>query len=452
MSRVRRARPLALRGVAKSEVRRLEPGAVFTAVSKHQSGTGGKAERARGSQPRGPFARVEDAVDAIRQGRMVVVVDDEDRENEGDLTIAAEKITPDVINFMARYGRGLVCLAMTPERLDELDVPLMVTQNTARFDTAFCVSIEAKGRTSTGISAADRATTVLAAIDPRTQPSDLARPGHMFPLRARPGGVLVRAGQTEAAVDLARIAGLYPAGVICEVMNDDGTMARVPQLTRFTRRHGLLMITVADLIKYRMQTERLVRRVAAADLPTDRGPFRVHAYESLIDGETHIALVRGEIGDGQRVMVRVHSRCLTGDVFHSARCDCGQQLHTAMERIAAETRGVLLYLNQEGRGIGIANKIRAYELQDQGLDTVEANERLGFKADQRDYGIGAQILTDLGVHSMRLLTNNPRKFVGLEGYGLSVVEQLPLEVPASDFSRRYLKTKKDKLGHKLSSV
>jgi 3,4-dihydroxy 2-butanone 4-phosphate synthase/GTP cyclohydrolase II len=274
----------------------------------------------------------------------------------------------------------------------------------------------------------------------------------MFPLRARPGGVLVRAGQTEAAVDLARIANLYPAGVICEIMNDDGTMARVPQLARFARRHGLLMITVADLIKYRMQTERFVRRVAAADLPTDHGPFRVYAYESIIDGETHVALVRGDIGDGRDVVVRVHSRCLTGDVFHSSRCDCGQQLHTAMERIALEGRGVLLYLNQEGRGIGLANKIRAYELQDQGLDTVEANERLGFKADQRDYGIGAQILSELGVRSMRLLTNNPRKFIGLEGYGLSVVEQLPLEIPASDFSRRYLKTKKDKLGHKLSSV
>ena len=314
------------------------------------------------------------------------------------------------------------------------------------------ISVDAKEGVTTGISAADRAVTVLAAIDPATQPSDLARPGHMFPLRARPGGVLVRAGQTEAAVDLARIAGLYPAGVICEIMNDDGTMARVPQLTRFTRRHGLLMITVKDLIRYRMQTERLVRRVAAAALPTDHGPFRVFAYESLIDGETHIALVRGEIGDGHGVMVRVHSRCLTGDVFHSARCDCGQQLHTAMQRIAAEQRGILLYLNQEGRGIGLANKIRAYELQDGGLDTVEANERLGFKADQRDYGIGAQILTDLGVRSMRLLTNNPRKFVGLEGYGLSLMEQLPLEIPASDFSRRYLKTKKDKLGHKLSSV
>jgi 3,4-dihydroxy 2-butanone 4-phosphate synthase/GTP cyclohydrolase II len=423
-------------------------------VNRQPPRTGQKMSRQPGrtGRARGAFAPIEDAIEAIRQGRVVVVVDDEDRENEGDLTIAAEKVTPEAINFMARYGRGLICLPMTAERLDELDVPLMVNQNTARFGTAFCVPIEAKARTSTGISAADRAATVLAAIDPETRPADLARPGHMFPLRARSGGVLVRAGQTEAAVDLARIAGLYPAGVICEIMNDDGTMARVPQLTRFTRRHGLLMITVADLIKYRMQTERLVRRIATADLPTDQGQFRVSAYESIIDGETHIALVRGEIGDGQRVMVRVHSRCLTGDVFHSARCDCGQQLHTAMQRIALEHRGVLLYLNQEGRGIGLANKIRAYELQDQGLDTVEANERLGFKADQRDYGIGAQILTDLGVHSMRLLTNNPRKFVGLEGYGLSVVEQLPLEVPASDFSRRYLKTKKDKLGHKLSSV
>ncbi|MGE5357466.1 MAG: bifunctional 3,4-dihydroxy-2-butanone-4-phosphate synthase/GTP cyclohydrolase II [Bacteroidales bacterium] len=404
--------------------------------------------RRRGS----PFAPVDQAVAAIREGRLVVVVDDEDRENEGDLTIAADRITPDAINFMARYGRGLICLAMTPERLDELDVPLMVNQNTARFDTAFCVSIEAKASTSTGISAADRAATVRAAIDPKTRPGDLARPGHMFPLRARPGGVMVRAGQTEAAVDLARLAGLYPAGVICEIMNDDGTMARVPQLTRFVRRHGLLMITVADLIKYRMQNERLVRRVAAADLPTDHGLFRVYAYESVTDGETHVALVRGDIGDGQGVMVRVHSRCLTGDVFHSARCDCGEQLHAAIARIAATDRGVLLYLNQEGRGIGLANKIRAYELQDQGLDTVEANERLGFKADQRDYGIGAQILRDLGVTSMRLLTNNPRKFVGLEGYGLSVVEQLPLEIPASEHSRRYLKTKKDKLGHKLSGV
>jgi 3,4-dihydroxy 2-butanone 4-phosphate synthase/GTP cyclohydrolase II len=401
---------------------------------------------------RSPVGPVEGAVDVIRAGRMVIVVDDEDRENEGDLTIAADKVTPEAINFMARYGRGLICIAMTPERLQELDLPLMVNQNTARYETAFCISIDAKGSTTTGISAADRCATVRAAIDPATKPSDLARPGHVFPLRARSGGVLVRAGQTEAGVDLSRIAGLYPAGVICEIMNDDGTMARVPALTRFARRHGLLMITIADLIKYRMQTEGLVKKVAAADLPTEFGIFRVVAYQSVIDGETHVALVRGEIGGGREILVRVHSRCLTGDVFHSARCDCGEQLETAMRRIAMEERGVLLYLNQEGRGIGLANKIRAYELQDQGFDTVEANERLGFKPDQRDYGIGAQILRDLGVRSMRLLTNNPRKFVGLEGYGLSVAESVPLEIPASEFTKRYLKTKKEKLGHKLSSV
>jgi 3,4-dihydroxy 2-butanone 4-phosphate synthase/GTP cyclohydrolase II len=399
-----------------------------------------------------PFARIEDAIEAIRRGDMIIVVDDEDRENEGDLTIAADKVTPAAINFMARHGRGLICMPMTEERLAELDLPQMVAENSARFDTAFCVSIEAKGVTSTGISASDRAATVLAAIDPATRPADLARPGHMFPLKARKGGVLVRAGQTEAAVDLARIAGLYPAGVICEIMNDDGTMARVPELTKFARRHKLLLITIADLIQYRMRTEALVRRVASASLPTDHGDFRVIAYESLIDRETHVALVRGEIGDGEQVLVRVHSRCLTGDVFHSARCDCGPQLDAALERIAEEGRGVLLYLNQEGRGIGLANKIRAYELQDQGFDTVEANERLGFKADQRDYGIGVQILKDLGVSSMRLLSNNPRKLVGIEGYKLSVVEWIPLEIPASDHTRRYLKAKKDKLGHKLSSV
>jgi 3,4-dihydroxy 2-butanone 4-phosphate synthase/GTP cyclohydrolase II len=314
------------------------------------------------------------------------------------------------------------------------------------------VTIEARVGTSTGISAADRAATVRAAVNPKAKPGDLVRPGHVQPLRARDGGVLVRAGQTEAAVDLSRIAGLMPAGVICEIMNDDGTMARVPQLAKFAKRHGLPMITIADLIQYRMAHERLVKRIASAKLPTELGEFRVYAYESLIDHEAHVALVRGEIGAGDDVMVRVHSKCLTGDVFHSARCDCGPQLHTAMERIAAENRGVLLYLNQEGRGIGFANKIRAYELQDQGLDTVEANERLGFKPDQRDYGIGAQILGDLGVKTMRLLTNNPRKFVGLQGYGLSVTASVPLEIPPSEFTRRYLKTKKDKLGHTLTGV
>ena len=399
-----------------------------------------------------PFATIEAAIEAFRDGKMIIVVDDEDRENEGDLTIAAEKITPAAINFMAKHSRGLICMPMTEERLAELDVPLMVSQNTTTFDTAFCVSIEAKGVTSTGISAADRAATVLAAIDSKTRPADLARPGHMFPLRARNGGVLVRAGQTEAAVDLARIAGLYPAGVICEIMNEDGTMSRVPELTKFARKHKLLMITVADLIQYRMQNEALVRRVASASLPTDHGDFRVIAYESLIDRETHVALVKGEIGKGHDVTVRVHSRCLTGDVFHSSRCDCGPQLEAAMEKIREAGRGVLLYLNQEGRGIGLANKIRAYELQDQGFDTVEANERLGFKPDQRDYGIGVQILRDLGVKSMRLLSNNPRKLVGLEGYGLSVSDWVPLEIPASEHTRRYLTTKKEKLGHKLRGV
>jgi len=398
------------------------------------------------------FARVEDAIAAMRAGEMVIVVDDEDRENEGDLTIAAEKITPQAINFMATHGRGLICLAMTPERLDELDIPLMVSRNGSRFDTAFCVGIEAKDRTTTGISAADRAATVLMAIDPATRPSDLLRPGHMFPLRARKAGVLARAGHTEAAVDLARLAGLYPAGVICEIMTDSGAMARLPQLRQFARRHRILLVTVADLIAYRLRTEPVVKRVASANLPTESGDFHLHAFENQITKETHIALVRGEIGSGQDVLVRVHSECLTGDAFGSMRCDCGPQLDEAMRRIAKEGRGVLLYLKQEGRGIGLTNKVRAYGLQDQGLDTVEANEHLGFKADQRDYGIGVQMLRDLGVQSMRLLSNNPRKLVAIEGYGLSVAEWLPLEIPASASTLKYLTTKRNKLGHVLNGL
>jgi 3,4-dihydroxy 2-butanone 4-phosphate synthase/GTP cyclohydrolase II len=402
-----------------------------------------------------PFASIPDAIDDIRQGRMVVVVDDEDRENEGDLTIAAEKVTPEVINFMARYGRGLICLPMTGERLDELRIPLMVRdeQNDAKFGTAFCVPVEAKIGTTTGISAGDRARTVLTAIDPATNPGDLARPGHMFPLRAVDGGVLVRAGQTEAAVDLARLAGLYPAGVICEVMDEDGTMARGPRLEAFCRQHALKLVTIKDLIQYRMRNERLVRKIVETDLPTGYGPFRIHAFESGIDGQHHVALVLGDLSAGDEpALVRVHSQCLTGDIFASSRCDCGDQLHKALEMISQAGRGVLLYLRQEGRGIGLVHKLMAYQLQDQGQDTVEANETLGFKADQRDYGIGAQILVELGVKKIRLLTNNPRKFVGLEGYGLEIVGRLPIEIPATDANRRYLKTKKEKLGHILRSV
>ena len=398
------------------------------------------------------FAPIEDAIAATRAGEMVIVADDENRENEGDLTMAAEMVTPEAINFMSKYGRGLICLAMTPERLDELEIPLMVPKNSSRLETAFCVSIEARERTTTGISAADRAATVLAAIDPAAKPADLTRPGHMFPLRARNGGVLERAGQTEAAVDLARLAGLSPAGVICEIMNEDGTMARVPQLRQFALRHKILLITVADLITYRLRTESMVNRVASANLPTEYGEFRLHAFENQIDKQTHIALVHGDIGDGQDVLVRVHSQCLTGDVLRSVRCDCGAQLDKALCRIASEGRGVLLYLGQEGRGIGLANKIRAYSLQDEGFDTVEANERLGFKPDQRDYGIGVQILRDVGVHSMRLLSNNPRKLVAIEGYGLPVTEWLPLEIPPSPSNLTYLTAKRNKLGHLLSGV
>jgi 3,4-dihydroxy 2-butanone 4-phosphate synthase / GTP cyclohydrolase II len=398
------------------------------------------------------FAEIEEAIAAMHAGEMVIVADDEDRENEGDLTIAAEKITPEAINFMAKFGRGLICLAMTSERLDELDIPLMVSNNSSRFETAFCVSIEARERTTTGISAADRAATVLAAIDPATRPADLIRPGHVFPLRARSAGVLARAGQTEAAVDLARLAGLSPAGVICEIMNEDGSMARVPELRQFALRHNIPLITIADLITYRLRTDSVVKCVASTNLPTEYGEFRLHAFENQIDKQTHIALVRGDIADGQDVLVRVHSQCLTGDVLRSIRCDCGGQLDKALRRIAAEGRGVLLYLSQEGRGIGLANKIRAYSLQDEGFDTVEANEHLGFKPDQRDYGVGVQILREIGVRSMRLLSNNPRKLVAIEGYGISVTEWLPLEIPPSPSMLRYLTTKRNKLGHVLHGL
>ena len=399
-----------------------------------------------------PFAPIEEAIERFRHGEIVIIVDDEDRENEGDLAIAAEKVTPAAINFMAKHGRGLVCLALSEERCDALGLPLMVEDNTSTFGTAFTVSIEARGKVTTGISAADRAATILTAIDPATRPEDLLRPGHVFPLRARKGGVLKRAGQTEASVDLASLAGLTPAGVICEIMNDDGTMARVPDLTKVSREHGLMMITVSDLISYRLRHETLVRKIASPSLPTVYGDFRIHAYRSDVTSDENVALVMGEIHPEEPILVRVHSQCLTGDIFGSCRCDCGPQLEQALERIAAEGKGVLLYLLQEGRGIGLLNKLRAYELQEQGHDTVEANERLGFRPDQREYGIGAQILRDLGVRKMRLMTNNPSKYIALNGYGLEIVERVPLEVPPTDSSRAYLRTKREKLGHLLKLV
>lgn len=398
------------------------------------------------------FATVEEAAEEFRRGRFVIIVDDEERENEGDLAIAAEKVTPEAINFMATHARGLICVSLTEERCNELDLPLMVERNTSPHGTAFCVSVEARGKVTTGISAADRAATVQALIDPRTKPEDLIRPGHMFPLRAKPGGVLKRAGHTEASVDLARIAGLYPAAVICEIMDEDGSMARLPRLVELAREHGLKILTVRDLIAYRLRSERLVELVASPQLPTRFGEFRVYGFRSTVTNEEHLALVMGEISPEEPVLVRVHSQCLTGDVFGSARCDCGAQLEAAMARIAAEGRGVLLYLLQEGRGIGLFNKLKAYQLQDEGLDTVEANHRLGFGADQRDYGVGAQILRELGVRRMRLMTNNPSKYVALSGYGLEIVERIPLEVPPTPHSRKYLRAKKEKLGHILKMV
>jgi 3,4-dihydroxy 2-butanone 4-phosphate synthase/GTP cyclohydrolase II len=398
---------------------------------------------------RSPFATVEEAIEEVRQGRMVVVCDDEDRENEGDLTMAAQFATPEAINFMAKEARGLICLALTPERCDELGLDLMAAKNETPLQTAFTVAIEARDGVTTGISAADRARTIQVAVDPGASPRDLVQPGHVFPLKAKPGGVLERTGQTEAAVDLARLAGLNPAGVICEVMNEDGTMARVPDLVPYCERHGLKMITVADLIAYRRRTEKLVERVVDTALPTTFGDFTAVGYRSLVDDKHHVAMVKGEVAGAEDVLVRVHSECLTGDVFHSMRCDCGEQLASALAMIEQEGQGVLLYLSQEGRGIGLLNKLRAYKLQEEGADTVEANLKLGLPADLRDYGIGAQILVDLGLSSIRILTNNPKKIHGLEGYGLSVSEQVPIESVPNTHNESYLRVKRDKLGHSL---
>ena len=395
------------------------------------------------------FSPIEEAIEEIRRGRMVVVCDDETRENEGDLTMAAQFATPEAINFMAMHGRGLICLSLTGERCDELGLDLMAAKNESPFNTAFTTSIEARDGVTTGISAADRARTIQVAIDPHSVPDDLVQPGHVFPLKAKDGGVLERAGQTEAAIDLARLAGLIPAGVICEIMNEDGTMARVPDLVEYCQRHGLKMITVADLIAYRRRTERLVERVVSTRLPTAFGEFAAVGYRSLVDDKHHLAMVKGNVSGMEDVLVRVHSECLTGDVFHSLRCDCGEQLEAALAMIEREGSGVLLYLSQEGRGIGLLNKLRAYRLQEDGLDTVDANLKLGLPADLRDYGIGAQILVDLGLTSIRILTNNPKKIHGLEGYGLSVSDQIPIQAIPNPHNEEYLRTKRDRLGHAL---
>ncbi len=416
------------------------------------TGSGGVATEAAGEEPErreAPFASIEEALDDLREGRFVIVCDDEDRENEGDLTLAAQFATAEKVNFMAKEGRGLICLALTPQRCAELNLPPMVSHNTARLQTAFTVSIEARDGVTTGISAADRAHTIQVAIDRDATPDDLVQPGHVFPLMARPGGVLERTGQTEAGVDLARLAGLMPSAVICEIMNDDGTMARIPDLVPYARRHDLKIVTVADLIKYRRRNEKLVRRAATVSMPTRHGDFKAVGYESVIDGAHHVALVKGDVAGRRDVLVRVHSECLTGDVFGSLRCDCGEQFAEALRRIEVEGLGVLLYMRQEGRGIGLLNKLKAYALQEQGRDTVEANIELGFAPDLRDYGIGAQILADLGLSSMRLMTNNPKKIVALEGYGLRVTGRVPIEVAPRSDNRSYLRTKREKLGHLL---
>jgi 3,4-dihydroxy 2-butanone 4-phosphate synthase/GTP cyclohydrolase II len=406
----------------------------------------------RPAETASPFATIEEAIEDIRSGRFVVVVDDADRENEGDLTIAAQFVTPEAITFMATHGRGLICLCLTPERCDELELRPMTDHNETPLGTAFTVSIEAREGVSTGISAHDRARTIQVAIDPRSVPHDLVQPGHVFPLRGKPGGVLQRSGQTEASIDLARLAGLNPAGVVCEIMNDDGTMARVPDLVSFCARHELKMVTVADLIEYRRRREKLVERVVSVRLPTDYGEFHAVAYRELLTDKQHVALVKGDVDGAENVLVRVHSECLTGDVFHSHLCDCGEQLERALARVEDEGRGVVLYMSQEGRGIGLLNKLRAYELQANGLDTVEANLALGFPPDAREWGIGNQILADLGLTTIRILTNNPRKLTGLDGYGLTVVEQIPLEVEPTQENARYLQAKREKLGHTITKL